>query len=482
MLSEFGQLEVHPLHGLSNRILAIVSVMLLGLELDSRVLVDWRLDDSKFINAPISSLLDVRRFAGGMQIAHRPSRRAASFTPNRCDAYYRQLLAGWHERLESPAPYSPDAAGLVLRAYSNGGGFAGKRPGLALDEYVRGSLPACNETDLIQSVAGGKRRPNLPDVAREGCSAFFRGFEGLRSCSRAASSSPRRALKMGLSLWSPITPLNGTCVFALLPPSQHVLNRVRWLPRKTLGIHVRHGDFDPRWPRASLAEWFSAVDETLKLNTLHHIFVASDDRHVYEAFADNYARRPKMLLPRYLADEYMPRGNKRVDRLRLWSKEGNIASLAEQLTLASADVILGSWGSTYSTLAAAWFDRPLVYVPRSHAADCDRATALRPCRWRGAATYPSNDHVYGAKCGVLVDYVERLRVKQHAGWDDELFEHAVALSRYAHGYRDNVTSRQLGRKSRRMKRFMRRERDRRQEKDTPPKSHRPAGGRHSLGR
>lgn len=341
-----------------------------------------------------------------------------TFTPNRCDAYYRQRDPGWHVRLMADAPFSKSKG---IKAYSRGGGFAGSAVAAALDEYMLGSVPPCNETELSLIVAGRRRRPHLPNVTREGCSAYFRGFDGMRSCSSAHErirQSSDRKLRIGLSLWSPIVPLNGSCVFAIFPPSKQVLDRVWWLPRRTLGVHVRRGDFDRHWPRASLKEWFKAVHDTLSAQRLSYLFVASDDPDVHGQFEQEFRRIGKgdMVLPRFIATEFLPKGNTQMDRKRLWSNEGNIESLAEQVTLATADYIIGTWGSTYSTLAAAWFDKPLTYVPSTAWQDCVNSTADYPCRWRGAATYPSPKHVYGSKCGQpLLDWVDHLRSKTNFG-------------------------------------------------------------------
>lgn len=434
--SQFGQFEIHPLHGLSNRLLAIVSTLLLGVELQIRISIDWRLDDSRYINAPFKQLIDVHRLPRDVDLKRQPPRHAKHYKPNRCDAYYRQQLPGWHSELDGPGAYDARLRGYTIR----GGGFAGSAPGHALDAFMQGSLPRCNDSALFKAVVGLRRRPHVPDVSREGCSAYFRGFETLESCSWR-SKSAKRALRAGLSLWSPVRPLNGTCVFPLLPPESQVLRTVKWLPRRTLGVHVRRGDLASHWPRASSEEFFAAAEQLLHKYDLRHIFVASDDHRVRAEFEAHFSgRRRYVLLPSVLNSGYMPQGHTKVDRARLWSKEGNVASLSEQLTLATADVILGSWGSTYSTLAAAWFDRPITYVPAQAAADCLNATVDRPCRWRGAATYPSAKHVHGSKCGQpLNDLVDTLRRQFRGGTADSLdsmaLDYAIDAGRRTQGFR-----------------------------------------------
>lgn len=380
----------------------------------------------------------VRRKPRERGVESRPRRRAASgtFEPNHCDAYYRQHDPGWHKKLESNAPYG---IGDGLKAYSHGGGFAGAHPGGALDEYMRGSVPQCNETQLRIFVAGRRRRPNLPDVAREGCSAYFRGFERMRSCLNALGEERQeseRNLRIGLSLWSPMLPLNGSCLFALLPPNPKVLDRVWWLPRRTLGVHVRRGDFDRRWPRATRDEWFKVVRSVLKERGLLKVFVASDDPGIHGEFVQEFGggQLEGVVLPRFLRERFIPSGNRNVDRVRLWSHDGNLESLAEQLTLGTADFIIGSWGSTYSTLAAAWFDKPLIYVPRSVSQDCANATTDMPCRWRGGASKPSRGHVHGYKCGsLLVNLVDSLRApinqSKYSRPKAIVFDQAVRYSR-----------------------------------------------------
>jgi len=390
-------------------------------------------------------------------LAHRPHRGAeiGSFHPLRCDAYYRQHEAGWHTRLEGKE--APFGRGAGLRAYSHGGGFAGSGAALALDEYMRGSVPQCNTSQLSAKIAAGKRRPHLPDFTREGCSAYFRGFEGVRSCSFVHGAAKRagsgRELRLGLSLWSPLVPLNGSCIFALFPPAPKVLQRVKWLPRGTLGVHIRRGDFDPRWPRASVDDWIRAIEVALDSYDLHRVFVASDDRRIHGAIRDGLrqrGRRDDVVLPRFIADDILPSGNRRIDRVRLWSKEGNVESLVEQLTLASADFILGSWGSTYSTLAAAWFDKPVAYVPIDTARECSNSTPFKPCRWRGAATYPSAHHVHGSKCGrPMLDYFDALRAKRYS-YPAHIAEldYSIAVSRVLHGVSSNSTAYKLRRRRR----------------------------------
>lgn len=330
--------------------------------------------------------------------------QAGTFRERRCDAYYRQHDPGWHSRLGDDAPFQGG-----LKAYSRGGGFAGQDPGTALLEYIRGSVPPCNETLLAAVLSRGRRRPHLPSLPREGCSAFFRAFEGFGSCSPTKTDRHQR---MGLSLWSPLVPLNGSCVFPLLPPADSVLRRVWWLPRKTLGIHVRRGDFDKRWPRASLEEWMHAVLLALRTYGLVHLFVSSDDPDVHGFFVEKFRERGRsdIVLPRFMEESYLPTGTRKVDRAKLWSKDGNIRSLAEQVSLGTADFILGTWGSTYSTLAAAWFDKPIAYVPVDASRECASATVEHPCRWRGATVNPAQSHRHGTKCGAsLLRWVDRLR-------------------------------------------------------------------------
>eukprot|EP00633_Aureoumbra_lagunensis_P008695 CAMPEP_0197309246 /NCGR_PEP_ID=MMETSP0891-20130614/7810_1 /TAXON_ID=44058 ORGANISM="Aureoumbra lagunensis, Strain CCMP1510" /NCGR_SAMPLE_ID=MMETSP0891 /ASSEMBLY_ACC=CAM_ASM_000534 /LENGTH=281 /DNA_ID=CAMNT_0042794199 /DNA_START=412 /DNA_END=1257 /DNA_ORIENTATION=- len=228
-----------------------------------------------------------------------------------------------------------------------------------------------------------------------------------------STSEIRRPLRIGVSLWSPLIPLNGTCAFAILPPAIDILYNVRWLPPKTLGVHVRRGDFDQRWQRASNEEWLQAIEQTMATNALQYLFIASDDPNVYTAFSDHFQKQNKnnILLPRFLSIDLLPREpTKREWASKLWTMDGNSKSLAEQITLASADFILGSWGSTYSTMAAAWFDRPIQYLPRSRAKVCVNATSFAPCKWRGHPNYPTINWKHGQKCGApLLQLISELR-------------------------------------------------------------------------
>lgn len=352
-----GGLEVHPLHGLSNRLLAVLSVILIGIELDRPVVIDWRLDDSKFMNAPMAALLDLSMLPSHVRMKGRGH--------GVCDAYFKQMHGGWHLRTEKGFSAS-------------GGGFVGQSPGLQLDEFVQG-LPPCNET--------------------KDCSAYFRAFETVDPCQNNKGW-------LGLSLWSPIRPLNGTCAFAVLPPSPRALELMRWVPPRTLGVHVRRGDLDSHWPRASTDEWFAEVDRAMKERNLKFIFLASDDATMHASFSERYG---DVVLPRILNATFLPPPTKRRGRLRLWSKDGNVQSLAEQLTLGTSDYVLGSWGSTYSTMAAAWFDRPVSYLPRRASDHCINSTIdHRPCSWRGHTSSLS-----GSKCGKLIDVVDAIRSAQN---------------------------------------------------------------------
>jgi len=152
-------------------------------------------------------------------------------------------------------------------------------------------------------------------------------------------------------------PLGGLCLAPLLRASAAVRARAIWLPPSTLGVHVRRGNLDAAWRRGSGADWVEAVAAALEKHGLKHVFVASDDEHVYAAFQ---ARFPSnVLLPRF----------EPLRKARSFSRNGNVAALAEQLTLGSADRILGTreqrrtrrsgkprrsaglgrWGSTYSS-------------------------------------------------------------------------------------------------------------------------------------
>jgi len=154
-----------------------------------------------------------------------------------------------------------------------------------------------------------------------------------------------------------IVPLGGLCLAPLLRASAAVRARAIWLPPSTLGVHVRRGNLDAAWRRGSGADWVEAVAAALEKHGLKHVFVASDDEHVYAAFQ---ARFPSnVLLPRF----------EPLRKARSFSRNGNVAALAEQLTLGSADRILGTreqrrtrrsgkprrsaglgrWGSTYSS-------------------------------------------------------------------------------------------------------------------------------------
>ena len=173
-------------------------------------------------------------------------------------------------------------------------------------------------------------------------------------------------------------------------------------------------------PRAKWDEWFEAVERVCRRENLRYLFLASDDEGTYSAFAEHYrravdgsARNASSHLPELLpafVDKALPRGNSIAERRQMWSRDGNVASLAEQLTLATADFVLGTWGSTYSSLAAAWFDRPIEFVP-AKPERCRHATHEHPCFWRGDPLYPTPDWDYGSLCRKVIHKLE-VRRKQ----------------------------------------------------------------------
>ena len=398
-------LVVHPMHGLSNRVLGIVSTMQLGALLDAKVLVEWRMDDSKFIGASMRELFNMSElpaFAGPFR--RQRLNRPRSDWDGACAGYYRQQRSGWH------------TAG-------GGGGFAGPDPAAAFLDYMATRAPPCNDTALAEAGRAGKRR-RAPVVARDGCGAHFDAEAAVGTCARAGAAD----LTLGLSLWSSVVPLNGSCAYAFLPATRETLDLVRWLPPSTLGVHVRRGNLDAAWARATDAEWFDAVDAALAKRGLAHVFLASDDGRLHETFAARYG---DTLLPRFedlpsskrvavAGARGVPRGDDGHRRGHLWSRDGNLVSLAEQLSLGSADAVLGTWGSTFSSVAAAWFDRPVDYVPAPRDAACVASEAeAAACPWRGKAHYPTSESSwrFGAKCPELNDAVERRRRGEPARLD-----------------------------------------------------------------
>ncbi|KAK7249381.1 hypothetical protein SO694_00048148 [Aureococcus anophagefferens] len=259
------------MHGLSNRVLGIVSTMQLGALLDAKVLVDWRMDDSKFIGASMRELFNMSElpaFAGPFR--RQRLNRPRSDWDGACAGYYRQRRSGWH------------TAG-------GGGGFAGPDPAAAFLDYMATRAPPCNDT-------GARRGGPLASAARAG---------RLTSSKRVAVAGARGAAGR---------------------------------------------------------------------------------------------RRP-------------PGGP-------LWSRGGNVVSLAEQLSLGSADAVLGTWGSTFSSVAAAWFDRPVDYVPARATRPASRR-GRRGVPRRGKAHYPTAESSwrFGAKCPELNAAVERRRRGEPARLD-----------------------------------------------------------------
>ena len=90
---DVATLVVHPMHGLSNRVLGIVSTMQLGALLDAKVLVEWRMDDSKFIGASMRELFNMSElpaFAGPFR--RQRLNRPRSDWDGACAGYYLSLI------------------------------------------------------------------------------------------------------------------------------------------------------------------------------------------------------------------------------------------------------------------------------------------------------------------------------------------------------------------------------------------------------
>ena len=136
--SEVGTVECHPMHGLSNRILGLASALQLGALLDPRVAVDWRLDDSKFVGAPLRELFNVSRLPPRLEVSRAAHPKAkASEWAGRCDAFYMQRGSGWH----------------TSNADGRGGGFGGPSPGAAFLAHLARAAPDCNDTEVTISHA-----------------------------------------------------------------------------------------------------------------------------------------------------------------------------------------------------------------------------------------------------------------------------------------------------------------------------------------
>ncbi|KAH8067100.1 hypothetical protein JL721_7796 [Aureococcus anophagefferens] len=350
------------MHGLSNRVLGIVSTMQLGALLDAKVLVDWRMDDSKFIGASMRELFNMSElpaFAGPFGASVNRRRRLGRRRP----------------------------------ATTGSGGRAGTRPAAAAASPAgpRGGVPRLH---------GGGRRPARPALRPAGARASGGAPVVARRLRRTSTRRPpsararARARRTGFWVCRSGRRRAARVVRVRVPARGEALGLVRWLPPSTLGVHVRRGNLDAAWARATDAS--GSTPSAALAAGLEHVFRVRR-RRLHETFAARYG---DTLLPRF---EDLPSskrvavaGARGVPRATAATagpfveQRRRVVSLAEQLSLRSADAVLGTWGSTFSSVAAAWFDRPVDYVPAPRDAACVASEAeAAACPWRGKAHYPT---------------------------------------------------------------------------------------------
>lgn len=128
-----------------------------------------------------------------------------------------------------------------------------------------------------------------------------------------------------------------------------VLSRISKMSDYRIGVHIRRTDNTVSIINSPDELFYSAIDEEIRLNPLTTIYLATDSDDVKSTFRKKYGDR-------------LFTSGQTVDRSSLI---GISEAVTEMYTLSKMSKIYGSWGSTYSEVAAALGNIPVFMLKKS---------------------------------------------------------------------------------------------------------------------
>lgn len=171
------------------------------------------------------------------------------------------------------------------------------------------------------------------------------GFENIRTLIQKFPNVYIKATNPFYDLKKIPTPLN------FIKPAPSVNERVIQTMggSRCIGVHVRRTDHAEAIQNSPLELFIEKMKACLEENPHAKFYVASDDNSVLSELEKTFPAKITTLTNRYLARDY---------------EQGIIDAYVEMLCLSRCDKILGSYNSTFSSIAAMIGDIPLEVVSK----------------------------------------------------------------------------------------------------------------------
>lgn len=137
--------------------------------------------------------------------------------------------------------------------------------------------------------------------------------------------------------------------YHLFKPQKNIQSRINQMlagyKNHTAGIHIRRTDHVPSIKNSSTHYFINRMETMLQENTIHQFYLSTDDREVEAALMDHFGEKILTLK------------NKVLNRN---SRAGMEDAVLDIYCLANTNIIIGSFQSTFSEVAAAINNIPLI--------------------------------------------------------------------------------------------------------------------------